>query len=215
MAETAASGAVVALMLAAGSSQRFGSDKRRVRLASGRTLLQASMAPVLAAGLPLFIALRPEDDFEELGLEELDGCAVADVASAERVHRIVVQRAERGMGASLAEAVAALPKSVTGCLVLLADMPGLQEATVHKLAAALIEDGEQALVAPSWQGQRGHPVGFGRGWFARLAQLDGDRGARELLRQEAERLRLLPVEDPGIVLDIDTVADLIRSGSSI
>lgn len=199
---------IVALMLAAGRGQRFGSDKRRVRLASGRTLLQASMAPVLAAGLPLFVALRPEDDFEEL-----TGRSTA--VSPPSIQRIAVQRAERGMGASLADAVAVLPGNVAGCLVLLADMPGLQAATLRALAAALAEQGEWALVAPSWQGRRGHPVGFGRGWFARLTQLDGDRGARELLRREAERLHLLPVDDPGVVLDIDTVADLIRCSSSV
>lgn len=196
-------GAIVALMLAAGCSRRFGSDKRRVRLASGHTLLQASMAPVLAAGLPLYVVLRPGDDFAELG-----GCAMD--AALPPAQCIVAPRAEEGMGASLADAVAALPESVAGCLVLLADMPALKPATLRRIAAALAEDGEEALVAPGWQGRRGHPVGFGRAWFDQLAQLDGDRGARELLQREAERLRLLPVDDPGILLDIDTVADLLR-----
>ena len=159
---------------------------------------------MLAAGLPLYVVLRPGDDFAELS-----GCLRGTTAMP-LVQHLVAQRAEAGMGASLADAVAALPESVAGCLVLLADMPGLKAATLCRVAAAVAEGGEQALVAPSWQGKRGHPVGFGRGWFGRLAQLDGDHGARELLLQEAERLSLLPVDDSGIVLDIDTVADLIR-----
>lgn len=199
---------VVALMLAAGRSQRFGSDKRRVRLATGQTLLQTSCTTVAAAGLPLYLALRPEDELAEL----LPGSVfpAADPAAwLERIHRIDIPRADRGMGVSLAGAVAALPACIPGCLVLLGDMPALQVSTLQRLALTLAECGRGALVAPVWQGQRGHPVGFGRDWFAELSRLDGDRGARELLQREQDRLRYVPVEDPGILRDIDTVADLI------
>ena len=41
-----------------------------------------------------------------------------------------------------------------------------------------------------------------------LAALTGDAGARDLLRAEAGALELLDLDDPGVVRDVDTPADL-------
>lgn len=192
-------GQVVALMLAAGRGRRFGADKRLVRLAGSETLMAAACVPVLSIGLPLYVAVRPEDDLDAL-------CGSA----AGAVRRLDIRTADRGMGATLAEAVAALPIGTAGCLVLLADMPLLRQATLRQLAAALGEAGADGLVAPTWQGRRGHPVGFGRRWFAELMQLDGDRGGRDVLAAAEDDLQLVPVDDPAVLADIDTVGDLIR-----
>lgn len=186
---------VVAVVLAAGRGRRFGSDKRRARLADGQTLLQRACAPALAAGLPLYLALRPEDPPELL-------------PAGGPVQRVDVARADQGMGVSLATAVAALPAAVQGCLVLLGDMPGLQAETLCRLRQALAAGGDKALVAPVWQGRRGHPVGLGRYWFAELQELAGDSGARHLLQREGHRLQRLVVADPGVIRDVDRRSDL-------
>lgn len=188
---------IVALILAAGRGERFGGDKRRVVLGGGTEMLATTVQHALQAGLPVYVAIRADDTEDKLPLPA-------------PVHRLPVAAAEQGMGASLAGAVAALPESCRGCLVLLADMPWLQPATLRRVADALRTAGPAGLVAPQWQGERGHPVGFGCDWFAELRGLTGDRGARDLLRREQVRLQLLPVDDPGVVADVDTVADLIK-----
>ncbi|MBC7779538.1 MAG: NTP transferase domain-containing protein, partial [Proteobacteria bacterium] len=65
-----------------------------------------------------------------------------------------------------------------------------------------------ALVAPTWRGERGHPVGFHRCFGAELSSLAGDEGARQVLARHHAALQRLAVEDPGVVRDIDTPADL-------
>lgn len=191
---------VVAVMLAAGQGRRFGSDKRQARLPDGRTMLDHACAPVFKAGLSLYLVLRPEDT----------GSALEPILSMPSCHRVDAVQAERGMGHSLAAAVAALPAEVCGCLVLLADMPVLHGGTLSHLARTLSDMGEQGLVAPEWGGRRGHPVGFGRHWFAELSALDGDEGGRSLLQREARRLRRVPVDDPGVVMDVNRPEDLAR-----
>jgi molybdenum cofactor cytidylyltransferase len=58
-------------------------------------------------------------------------------------------------------------------------------------------------------GRRGHPVGFSRALRAELVALDGDEGARALLARHSSSITKVPVEDPGIFVDIDTRDDMM------
>jgi molybdenum cofactor cytidylyltransferase len=67
------------------------------------------------------------------------------------------------------------------------------------------------LIAPTYLGRRGHPVLFGATWFPDLRALSGDEGARALLENAGARLARIPVEDPGIHIDVDRPEDLARA----
>jgi molybdenum cofactor cytidylyltransferase len=110
------------------------------------------------------------------------------------------------MGDSIAAAVRATWKSnpkATGWLVLPADLPLIEGATLTAVAMALRE---HAVVLPVYRGQRGHPVGFNAGCVKALAQLAGNQGAASVVL--AHEAYSLAVDDVGCVTDIDTVADL-------
>ena len=66
------------------------------------------------------------------------------------------------------------------------------------------------VVVPVWQGRRGHPVGFRACYFPELCQLSGDSGARAVLQRHRSSLLQLPVDDPAVLRDVDTVGDLPR-----
>jgi molybdenum cofactor cytidylyltransferase len=109
------------------------------------------------------------------------------------------------MGASLACAVAA-SAAARGWVVTLADMPWIRPSTIHRVARE-IEAGAR-IAAPRYHARRGHPVGFAAEWRERLLELDGDTGAREFVTDGHARVELIDVDDPGVVADIDTPADL-------
>ncbi|TGD76051.1 nucleotidyltransferase family protein [Mangrovimicrobium sediminis] len=181
------------LMLAAGFSRRFGADKRRATLADGRQLLVASAQNALASGLPLRVCLRPDDEALAEALTEL-GAQV-----------VWCDNAARGMGATLAQGIATVD-DWQAALVALGDMPDVHPDTFVRVAAAT---DAASICRPTWSGTPGHPVGFGRDWFASLRQLDGERGARELLRQHGAQVITLALPDPGILRDVDTPQDLV------
>lgn len=183
------------LLLAAGEGRRFGSDKRRAQTRSGQTLLATSIAVIRGTGLPLRVCLRPGE------------AQLAQQAGLQPEEVIACARARCGMGSTLAEGVAQLP-AWEGVLVALADMPAIQSLTYREVAAALTRE---TIVVPTWQGCSGHPAGFGADWFDRLANLQGDIGARALVRAAGERRTLLAVADPGILRDIDHPSDLART----
>jgi molybdenum cofactor cytidylyltransferase len=119
-----------------------------------------------------------------------------------------------GMGDSIATAVRATP-GATGWLILPADLPLVQPATLRQVAQALADGA--AAVQPVYQGQRGHPVGFGAASAAALAALSGPLGAAPVLRslREAGAVVELAVDDAGILADIDTLGDLARAQAQL
>ena len=114
------------------------------------------------------------------------------------------------MGYSIAPASlrARMPR---GWLVLPGDMPLVQPATIQAVARQLAH---HPVVYAQYKGRRGHPVGFAAELYSELVTLTGDEGARRLVaRYPASGSR---VEDPGVLIDVDTAGDLeaVRSGES-
>ncbi|MHA7815710.1 MAG: nucleotidyltransferase family protein [Pseudohaliea sp.] len=180
------------LLLAAGRGTRYGSDKRRARLPDGTQLLDGSIAAIAETGLPLRVALGPGDG------------ALAEALNLRAIDTLRCAEASRGMGATLAAAVRQLP-AWDAVLIALGDMPWLRPASIAAVARAA---GPALICVPCHDGRRGHPVAFGARFLPELAALDGDRGARDLLLRHTAAVRELPVDDPGVLRDVDRPADL-------
>jgi molybdenum cofactor cytidylyltransferase len=181
------------VVMAAGSSIRFGSDKRRYDDGNG-PLLQQTLAHVVALNLPVSVVLRVQDQTK---VDELLGRHAKNPALA----CYFVSHSELGIGHSLA-AFFQQPPPWDGAMIFLADMPWIRSDT----SRLLMENFDvEKIIAPHIAGQRGHPVLFPRQMFGKLAQLRGDRGAHALLQSSLGLVRELPVEDHGIVLDVDSL----------
>ncbi|TDX27606.1 molybdenum cofactor cytidylyltransferase [Modicisalibacter xianhensis] len=186
---------IIALVLAAGHSRRFGTDKRQARLADGRPLLSVTLALATRCFDEVWIVVRQGERPAELGI----GLAP---------HVVQAPSDAIGLGTSLASGVSALLEAqadATAVAVMLGDMPWIQPATCQALGHAA---SASRIVRPRHTGQAGHPVLFGRQFWPELAHLRGDRGAREVLRTHADACDFMDVDDPGILLDIDVPADL-------
>ena len=109
-----------------------------------------------------------------------------------------------GMGDAIAAAVRAT--SDAACwLILPGDLPLIQPETLRVVALALAD---HAAVVPTFEGQRGHPVGFSLQCRTELEALKGNRGAAPVLA--VYNAIELVVCDAGSVTDIDTLDDLYR-----
>lgn len=194
MASERAIQSVAALMLAAGYSRRFGTDKRRATLADGRSLLAASLALPCSMLEEVWLVLRPDESITELGLPA-NIKLVQHPLTAQGMGHSLAAGAERLLAESGAEAVA----------IFLADMPAIRRDSLETLFA---HASANAIVLPSYQGKRGHPVLFGRAFWPQLATLSGDAGAKPVLQQHPEAVRIVELNDPGVLQDIDTPADL-------
>lgn len=193
---------IVGLLLAAGRGARFDPSGISSKLlapagASGAPVARAA-ARALRSAVPRVIAVvRPATSAVQQQLHALlheAGCELA-----------INPAADTGLGSSIAAGVRAAADA-QGWLVALADMPAITPATVAAVRDAL-RDGA-LTAAPAHAGRRGHPVGFAATLRADLLALGGDTGARDVLA--AHPPRLIAVDDPGCLLDLDTPEDLAR-----
>jgi molybdenum cofactor cytidylyltransferase len=187
---------VVGILLAAGRGRRF--DPLGVRnkllqpLAQGDPVVVASARNLLSV-FPRVIAVVPPQDG-----------GVADALRALGCEVTLCEGADNGMAASLVTAIIHSLPQADAWLVALGDMPYVAPATLRALLAA-IEEGAD-IAAPVFEGRRGNPVAFGARHLPALLALQGEHGARSLLRSAP--VVEVAVNDPGILRDIDTPADL-------
>ncbi len=184
---------IVAILLAAGSGSRFGGEKLLHPLEDG-VAIAAHAARNLLAATPDVIAVVRWGDFPLYDMMEQEGCQVT-----------MFRDAARGMGASLAHGVAEA-RAADGWVVALADMPRVSPATIRNVISAL-EQGA-LIAAPSYKGERGHPVGFGAKLRDELLSLGSDQGAKAVIERHREAMKLIECDDSGVLYDIDRKTDI-------
>ena len=184
------------IVLAAGKGSRFQGAQHKLAQ-------ELSHASVLGTTLRHAIA-------SELSVVVVTTAAFAEQARGSVAARDVIVLPEvgtpdqplLGMGYSIAAGVSARPDA-SGWLVLPGDMPLVRPATLQAVAHQL---DEHPVVFAQYKGRRGHPVGFAAELYSELAVLTGDEGARRLAaRYPAIGLE---VDDPGVLIDVDTQDDL-------
>ncbi len=194
---------IAAIVLAAGSSRRFGSDKllHPVTL-QGVTLPLAahSLLPWLKAFKHTTVVVRPGSDAFCNAIT-----AALGKSKARTLHWLVCNGAGHGISASLACGVRA-NREAAGWMIGLADMPALPGAAIAGVRKALLNGSD--LAAATSDGRRGHPVGFAFHYYEELLELEGDTGARGLLERDRSNLAQIEIGHNGIFADIDVPDDL-------
>ena len=184
------------VVLAAGRSERFGAGRHKLAQPLGASsLLAQTLAHAIASHLrTVVVTTEAFVDVARSSVAARDVVVLPDLASD--------GSASLGMGTSIAAGVRASADSA-GWLVLPGDMPLVQSATLLAVARAL---DHHAVAYAQHGGRRGHPVGFAAELYPELTELSGDEGARRIIaRYPAFAVDL---DDPGILVDIDTEDDL-------
>lgn len=194
-------GRVAAILLAAGGSTRLGSPKQLLRDAQGETLVHRSARTLLEAGCsPVVVVTGSSGSAIESSIKDLD------VAITLNPHW------QNGMGSSLAVGVlhmATAEEGAVGLLVAACDMPGIDVAHIAALMMSSHYGTKRA--ASSYQDDSatqiiGIPAIFPRSDWPRLIALQGDQGARALLRDDPPATVALA----GGRFDLDTPEDVER-----
>jgi molybdenum cofactor cytidylyltransferase len=207
---------VVGVLLAGGTSSRFGdANKLRAELDgeplvrhAARTLLDADLHEVVVvtgheagavraalADLPVRFVHNPA---YEAGLSTSVARGVRAVTGADD--------ADGGGGADDADGGGGA--DVDAAVFLPGDMPAVEPSTVRRLVDAR-RAGLGTALAAAHDGRRGNPVLFDRRHFEDLLDVEGDVGGRPVL-VGSDDAALVATDDPGVVVDVDTVADLRR-----
>lgn len=193
------------VVLAAGRGTRFHGDGHKLaqRLdiqaeSAPATVLARTLGHAVESGLRVVVvtslALAP---LVRQLMAECDVVVLPEQDSQGRLSAV-------GMGYSIAAGVSATGDA-DGWLIVPADMPILRPASMLAVASAI----KQYPVAyAQYRGHRGHPVGFSVELYSELIDLRGDEGARRVVARYPSQA--IEVDDPGVLVDVDTVEDLAR-----
>lgn len=181
------------IVLAAGGSRRLGRPKQ---------LLRYRARPLLLHAIDAARAVTPRRIVVVLGARHARLRALLR-RQATDVPVVRNPRWRRGMAGSLRAGLDALPARASAALILLADQPLIDAAALEALILAW-RDHPRAAAAASYQDRIGVPAVLPRALWSRARRLQGDRGARTLLR-DALDTTIVPI--PGSAVDIDTAAD--------
>ncbi len=185
---------VSAIVLAAGTASRMGSQKQLLKLGD-KTLLEHTLANLRAARQVAEIVV-------------VLGAAAEEIRPLAGNAKVVMNEAfADGMGRSLQCGLKAVDERAEATLVVLADQPLVKAETLDRLIEDYRANRPQILI-PMYRGFRGNPVLLDRSVFPEIAGLKGDTGCRAIFGDHLENIRKVDVEDAGILLDADRPRDL-------
>jgi molybdenum cofactor cytidylyltransferase len=194
-AATPDGGRIAAIVLAAGRASRMGSNKLVAEL-DGEPIVRRTVRAVLGShARPVVVVTGHEADAVRSALAGFDVRFVHNPDFAD------------GMSTSLRVGLAAAG-AVDAALICLGDMPRLRAEHFDAVIDAFRAGDPDGIVVPTYDRKRGNPVLWPRRYFAEIAALSGDVGARALIDRHADQLRLVSIDDPAILVDVDTPAAL-------
>ncbi len=181
---------ITGLVLAAGMSSRMGRNKLTAPLA-GKPMLRHAVEAALASRLESVTVVTGHDSKAIEGM--LKDLPVRFLHNPDYA---------AGLSTSLRTGVAEC--SGDGILVLLGDMPDITAGLIDRTIAAFDPAAGRAICVATVGGEHGHPVLWGRQFFAELGKLTGDKGGRALIAAHADLVCEIEAGDTGPLTDIDT-----------
>lgn len=195
---------IAALVLAAGQSRRTGQINKLLAEIDGIPMSARVLKEVLeSAARPVTIVTGHEAERVETALTGKGLTFVRNPDYAE------------GLSTSLIAGLKALPEGIEGVVVCLGDMPRVKAAHIDKLIAAFNPLEGRAICVPTFNGKRGNPVLWGAQFFEEIQEVAGDVGARHLIGAHSELVAEVPIDDDGVLIDVDTPEALTAMGSRI
>lgn len=188
-----------AVLLAAGGSSRLGRPKQ---------LLDIEGEPLVVRQARMLLALEPACVVVVTGAGQEQVAAELGDLPIRCEHN---PDWSRGMGTSLAQGIRAMPERARGALILLVDQWKLTGADLQELIDAWAADPQAAVIA-AYEGTRGPPAVLPRSLFERLSRLQGDSGARNILKRWKGAVKAIPLARAAA--DIDTAEDLSQPSGS-
>ena len=167
---------MIGILLAAGFSRRFGTSNKLLQpMADGRPIALVAAESLIQA-LPISIAVVRPENKQLTALLQLAGLKV-----------LACEESEQEMADSLSAAIrfsSNFEAASDGFVIALADMPYIQPATICSIVESQMGN-RASITVPTYHGQRGHPVSFAAKYRSELERLQGDEGARAIIKKYA------------------------------
>ena len=187
---------ICALVLAAGKSERMGSQKLLLPFV-GKTIIERVIDNILESGVGKILVVTGSHREE---IEKVIHCL--------RVSTCYNPNYSDGMHTSVIRGFSAIPENTGAVMVFLGDQPFIPEEVIQTIILTWRQSGK-GIIIPIYQGKRGHPVLFDLRLKNDVMLLDPVSGLRSVIVRHPEETVEVEVNFPEILRDIDTKNDYI------
>ena len=186
------------IILAGGSSTRFGRPKQLLKL-KGKYLLDQVLSAALGSELNHIVLVLGHDHQNILQ-------ALETRTTQERLQVVINHRYLEGQSRSLQAGLLKIRQAFPAVMFLLGDQPMLDSSVINHILERFRYSGKDICV-PVCKGKRGNPTIFNRVLYDQLMAIEGDIGARDIIRTNPERVLYVDLDDPLYFFDIDSQKD--------
>ena len=187
------------IILAGGSSTRFGRPKQLLML-KGKYLLEYALNAALESELNHVVLVLGHE--HQNILHTLGACT-----THERLQVVINHRYLEGQSRSLQAGLLKIRQAFPAVMFLLGDQPMLDSNTIDHMLNKFRYSGKDICV-PVCNGKRRNPTIFNKALYNQIMSIEGDMGARDIIRANPERVLYLEINDPLCFFDIDSQKDL-------
>ena len=182
---------ISAIILAAGLS-------KRMKLGN-KLLLEKNNIPIINMTLERVVDSKVNEIIVVLGR---DSSLIEKKINNKKVKFVINMDYRSGISSSIKKGLKKVNKNNIGAMICLADMPLIQTSTYNQIIQTYYQNNNKNII-PYFQNTRGNPVLFDKLYFKDLMEIEGDEGARVLIKKHPEIFFNLAVLDQGIIQDID------------
>ena len=190
--------ATAGIILAAGRSKRFGRPKQLLCL-KNKYLIEWVLDAALASKLQTVVVVLGYEYQKILK-------ALGTKVSHPQLQILINDRYLEGQSRSLQTGLLKVRKSFSSVMFLLGDQPMLQPTTINQMLSKFWRS-KKDICVPVYQGKRGNPTIFSWRLYNQLLAIQGDIGARDIIRTNSKRVLTVELEDPLCFFDIDSEKD--------
>ena len=189
-----------AIILAAGSSTRMGKQKLLLPY-KGSTMIETVVENVLASKVDHILVVLGADHER-----------ITPALKDKEVQTCHNREHDRGMLSSIICGFRAIPDDANTALVYLGDQPEIPARVTDAVIDAYNDD-IKGIVIPVYNHRRGHPLLVDLKYRRDIDKLDLEQGLRSLMHLFPQDVLEVEVDDPGILVDIDTEEDYNKATS--
>ena len=195
---------ISAILLAAGLSSRMNGENKLIKEINDKPLILHSIKNLLGSAVnEIIIVLGYEKDVVENLIEQ-----------NKKIKIVFNKDYKKGVSASIKTGLENISSKSEFFFICLGDMPNVNQniynkmiKTIYNYNKKLKPNFKKEIVIPTFEGKDGNPILFSKYMKSKLKNIEGDKGAKELINLYKNKSINVPIKNSGIILDFDNIED--------
>ena len=184
---------ITAILLAAGQSKRLRGENKLTKLFKGKPLINHILFSLIKSKVNKIIIV--------LGFEHLK--IKTKLLKSKKINFVINKNYKKGMSSSIKTGLKKLPKNNKGFLIVLGDMPNITKTIINKICLSITRS-DKEIILPKFKNRTGNPIGFKHSMIKNIYKIKGDRGAKNIIKNNYKKIKFLNINSKSILTNLNT-----------